>query len=403
MPRYSYKAYDANGVLRSGEISAGTRGGALEALSRRNETPIDLSDLGAEQPLPWWQREIGRRKLTYSELADFTRELSSLVKASLPIDESLRILALQPLIPSRRRRMIEELLRRVIEGEQLSAALESQKGFPEYYSRLVAAGEMSGALAQVLEQLAAYLERTAESRARLLSALAYPSLLIVAALAVVAAISLLLIPAVLPVFADAGVEPPLVIRILAHFATISPEAWIMLAAVLIGGILLVLHNGSVKQAADRLLLDTPLIRQLVVQRETARFSRTFSMLLGSGVPMLDSLRISGATLSSPTFRGVVAEAQRHVKEGSTFASALNASNRFPPLFLRLATVGEETGQLATMTLKAAEIYEAAFQRRADWLAAMATPVLTLLIGGIVGLIVVSVLSAVISMNSLALQ
>lgn len=402
MPRYSFKAYDANGALHTGEISAVTRTSALEALSRRAQTVVHLGEQGAEIA-PWWQREIGRDKLSPSQLASFTRELSSLAKASLPVDETLRILALQPQIRPRLRQTIRELLRRVSEGEQLSTAIAREPMFPEFYSRLVAAGEMSGALPAALEQLAAYLERSAEARARIVAALAYPALILIAALVVIGVLALVLVPAVLPVFADAGTEPPWIIRALAGLGSVELTTWIALAAILLGAAVLTARHRAFRQIVDRGVLKLPIAGPLVAEREAGRFSRSLSMLLSNGVPMLDALRISGGTLSSTVFRDAIAEAGRRVKEGEPLAATLAHANNLPPLLLRLVSVGEQTGQLAALTHRAAEIYEGAFQRRVDRLTAMATPVLTLIIGGVVGAMVVSVLSAVLSMNALVLQ
>jgi general secretion pathway protein F len=403
MPRYSFRAYDANGTLHTGEISAVTRGSALEVLSRRAQTVVHLGDHGAEKAVPWWQREIGQTRLSPSQLASFTRELSSLAKASLPVDETLRILSMQPQIRSRLRQTIRELLRRVSEGEQLSTAIANEPMFPEFYSRLVAAGERSGALAAALEQLAEYLERSAESRARIMAALAYPALILVAAFAVMGVLSLVLVPAVLPIFADAATEPPFVIRALSGLGSVDLATWTLLGAGLLGSAALAARNRAIRHYLHRTILNLPLAGPLVTEREAGRFARVLSMLLANGVPMLDALRISGGTLSNTVFRDAIVDAERRVKEGEPLTATLARFDRLPPLLLRLVSVGEQTGQLGALTHRAAEIYESAFQRRVDRLTAMATPVLTLVIGGVVGIMVVSVLSAVLSMNALVLQ
>jgi general secretion pathway protein F len=403
MPRFSYKAYDSNGKLCTGEISAVSRGSALEALSRRAQTAVHLTDVGVEAPVPWWQREIGKGRLSTSKLASFTRELSSLVQASLPVDETLRILSMQPMIQARLRHTIRELLRRVVEGEQLSAAIASQGIFPEYYSRLVAAGEVGGSLASVLDQLASFLERSAESRARLWASLAYPCLLLLAAAVVIGVLALVLVPVVLPIFDDAGSAPPLVIRALAGLSAVGLGSWIAFFLGILGLAAVAAYNRKARQALDRIALSLPITGPLVTEREAGRFARTFSMLLGNGVPMLESMRIAASTLLNEVLRDAILSAQVRVKEGEALASALGRSGYLPPLLLRLVAVGEQTGQLDGMVRRAAEIYEGAFQRRVDRLTAMATPVLTLLIGGVVGVLVVSVLSAVLSMNTLVLQ
>lgn len=403
MPRYKFKAYDADGVLHTGEISAVTRGSALESLSRRAHTVVHLGEQGGELEIRWWQREIGQVKLSPSQLASFTRELASLVKASLPVDETLRILSMQPQIRPRLRESIRGMLGHISEGEQLSAAIANDRTFPEIYTRLVAAGEMSGALPAALEQLANYFERSAETRARILASLAYPALILVAAIVLVGVLAMVLVPAVQPIFADAGTETPIVIGALSSLGSISLMTWSAFFAILAGIGTLTATNHTAKRFLDRAILNVPLVGPLVAEREAGRLARVLSMLLVNGVPMLDALRLSAGTLTNTVFRDAIVDAERRVKEGAPLATTLAQSDRLPPLLLRLVSVGEKTGQLGAMTQRAAEIYESAFQRRVDRLTAMATPVLTLMIGGLVGVIVVSVLSAVLSLNALVLQ
>lgn len=262
---------------------------------------------------------------------------------------------------------------------------------------------MSGALPAALEQLANYFERSAETRARILASLAYPALILVAAIVLVGVLAMVLVPAVQPIFADAGTEPPFVIRALSSLGSISLMTWSAFFAILVGIGTLTATNHTAKRFLDRAILNVPLVGPLVAEREAGRLARVLSMLLVNGVPMLDALRLSAGTLTNTVFRDAIVDAERRVKEGAPLATTLAQSDRLPPLLLRLVSVGEKTGQLGAMTQRAAEIYESAFQRRVDRLTAMATPVLTLMIGGLVGVIVVSVLSAVLSLNALVLQ
>ncbi|HEX2841005.1 type II secretion system F family protein [Hyphomicrobium sp.] len=375
-------------------------------ISRRSEIPIEISEHRSDDYVAWWQRDLGGAALPSSQLALFTRELASLVKAELPIDECLRILTMQPLAQPRLRRITASLLERVTEGEQLSGALAAHPAFPPYISRLVSAGEASGSLASVLDQLASYLERLSETRARVVSALVYPAVLVVASLAVIAVIGTVLLPAILPIFEDARVEPPFVVRALSTVGEAVSAYWVVLPLAIIA---LVLAFGSqrfksaVREPVDRALLRTPILGSLITQRETGRFARILSLLLGSGVPMLETLRVSATTLSNFAFQAAMSQAADRVKEGNGVTVTLSRSGLLPDLFLRLAAVGEQSGQLDTMLLRVAEIYESAFTRQVDRLTVMVTPVLTLIIGGVVGAIVVSVLSAVLSINDLALQ
>ena len=183
MPRFSYTAYDDNGARATGVIDSETREAAIESLFRQGRYPLELIE-GGRLPTPrWWEREVfGPRRMSRRSVALLTRELATLVKAELPIDEALRIARLQPLLPARSQQVIARVLDRVVEGASLSEALgQEATTFPAYYARVVQAGEAAGTLGQSLDELAGFLERESEFRARIGSALLYPGLLLIAA------------------------------------------------------------------------------------------------------------------------------------------------------------------------------------------------------------------------------
>jgi general secretion pathway protein F len=408
MPRFTYKAYTAQGSVAFGEIAAATREGALEALSKRGQIAFDLSEALASASVPWWQREVfGSGRLSSQNLAMFTRELASLVKAELPIDEALRIVAVQPMLPARLRQITNATLEQVLEGESLSSALSAQgRAFPEFYARLVKSGELSGSLPDVLDDLAKVLERTAETRAKVGAALVYPLVLLVAALAAIGVILAVLIPALLPVFEDAGVPPPVLIRTLAALQRAAASHWQAVLAALAAlalGLVMAARSNRLRLKLDRALLRLPLIGSLIERRETARFARTLAVLTRNGVPILDTMRIAGGVLSNRAYSQAVKAAGEEIKEGGTIAGPLTRCGLFPDLFLRLTAVGEKTGHLDAMQLRIAEIYESAVERQVERLTALITPVLTLLIGGVVGGLIISVMGAIFSVNDLALK
>jgi general secretion pathway protein F len=408
MGQFRYKAYDATGAIGTGEVAAMTREAALEVLSRRGQIPFELDESRVIAALPWWQREVfGSGQLSSQHLATFARELASLVKAEIPIDEALRIVAVQPMLPPRLRQITQSCLERVLQGEALSSALAAQgNAFPEYFSRLVKAGEASGALTDVLSDLAKVVERAAETRSRVTSALVYPAVLLFAALVALTVIVTVLIPTILPIFEDAGATPPALIRVLSTVQRfVSGHGIALLAAVaaVIAGLLVLGRSQQSRLAIDKLLIRLPLIGSLIERRETARLARTLSVLIRNGVPILDSLHIAGGVLSNRAFVQAVAATADDVKEGGTLTAPLARSGIFPDLFLRLTAVGEKTGQIDTMQLRVAEIYEAAVERQVERLTSLITPVLTLLIGGAVGGLILSVMSAIFSVNDLALK
>ncbi len=408
MPHYRYQAYDRRGTRRSGAIAAATRENALETLAQRGEIALEVIECAASPELAWWERDIFQSaSVPLPALALFTRELTSLVKAELPIDEALRLVAMQPLMPKRVRQTVSSVLALVIEGEALSGALAAQgKAFPEVYWRLVRAGEASGSLAHVLEDLANFLDRSVETRGRVSSALLYPAVLIVAAVIAIGVIMTVLLPTIAPLFKDAGATPPLLIKWLNGLSAFVEQHWQLVlaaSAALALAAAVAFQNEGFRSSLDRILLSLPLAGRLIEQRETGRLARTLATLIKNGVPILDAVRISGSVLSNRVLAAAVRDAGEEIKEGGDLTAPLARSGLFSELFLRFTRIGEQTGQLDTMLQRVAEIYEAALQRQTQRLISLITPVVTLVIGGIIGGLIITVMSALISVNDLALK
>jgi general secretion pathway protein F len=408
MPRFSYTAYDSSGRRSSGTIDSDSREAAIDSLFRQGRYPLELTEgAGAAAPR-WWERELfGSGSLRQHGVALLTRELATLVKADIPMDEALRIAGLQPLMPARVRRVVGSILARVLAGASLSEAIDAEGGaFPPYYSRIVHAGEAAGTLGQALDDLAQHLERSAEFRSRIGSALLYPALLLVAAAAALAVIVGVLIPTIAPLFADAGVEPPFVVRTLLALQQGIAEHW---PAVLIGVLiaaaagLALSRSSGWRLARDRLALRLPLISRVVQNSQTAVMSRTLGTLIRSGVPLVQALQITGNAISNRAMAGELRRTAEDVKEGTTLTSALAKSRVFPELALRLTGVGEQTGQLDVMLERVGTIYEAALQRQLLRITGLITPVMTIVIGVLVGGLLLSVMGAIFSVNELAFK
>ena len=408
MPRYRYKAYDSTGALTQGVVEARSRDQALLLLHNQGQHPLDVTEEQARASERWWEREVfGGRGISVSGLALLTRELATLIKADLPLDEALRIVSLQPLIPTKVRRVTEAVHESVRNGESLSSALAARGNeFPEYYWRLVQAGESSGTLGDVLEDISTFLERSNEVRSQVGSALLYPAVLLLAAVAALTIIMTVLLPTVVPLFKDAGAKPPATLQFLLNAQDAIARNWLVALVGLAGlvlGAFLAARNPAWRLAFDRLVLRLPVIGQLAQARETARFARTLATLTRNGVAMLEAVRISGAVLQNKAFTRAVADAGASLKEGSTLSAPLLQSKLFSELSLRLIAIGERTGQLDTMLMRVATIFEATLQRQLARLLSLLTPILTLLIGGMVGGLILSVMNAILSVNELAFQ
>ncbi|HXE68448.1 MAG TPA: type II secretion system F family protein [Hyphomicrobiaceae bacterium] len=409
MPRYSYKAYDAKGGRLVGEIESETREAALEALVRQGRYALELVEGGGSAPsLPWWQQEVfSSRRLSQQNITLFTRELATLVKAELPIDEALRIVVLQPLISARTRQTVAAVLANVLDGASLSEALGAQKGaFPEYYWRIVHAGEASGTLGPALEDLAHLLDRSTEFRTRIVSALVYPATLLFAAGAALTIVMTILIPTIAPMFKEAGKEPPALIGSLIALQDFLSEHWLatlLLGALGVAALIALFRQDAWRLMRDRAVLRLPLISGLVENGQTAVFARTLGTMIKSGVPMLRALAVAGDALRNRAMSGAVHACATEMREGGGLVGALGKSGLFPELALRLISVGERSGQLDTMLGRVADIYEAALQRQLDRVTSLLTPILTILIGVVVGGLILSVIGAIVSVNELALQ
>jgi general secretion pathway protein F len=409
MPSFSYKAYDDKGGRLTGQIESETREAALEALQRQGRYALELVEGGgAASAVPWWQREVfASRGLSQPNIALLTRELATLIKAELPIDEALRIVALQPLISARTRHVVAAVLAKVLDGASLSEALAAQQGaFPEYYWRIVHAGEASGTLGVALDDLAHLLDRSMEFRSRVVSALIYPATLLLAAGAALIIVMTILVPTIAPMFKEAGKEPPALIGNLIALQDFLSAHWLVsLLACTLGvvGLMVLFRRDAWRLMRDRAVLRLPLISGLVEDGQTAVFARTLATMIKSGVPMLRALAVTADALRNRAMSGAVHACATDMREGGALVGSLGKSGLFPELSLRLIGVGEQSGQLDTMLGRVADIYEAALQRQLDRVTSLLTPILTILIGVMVGGLILSVIGAIVSVNDLALQ
>ncbi len=408
MPRFSYRAYDRQGGMTSGEILSETREIALDMLHRRGELPIEVRLGTSAASTPWWQRDLfGPRPLSHANLALFTHELATLVDADIPIDEALRIVAIQPMLSARTRTTVEQVLTAVTEGSSLSTALAAADGaFPEFHWRLVAAGEASGQLGPVLTDLATFLENSGEARSKIGSALLYPAILLVAATATLFVIMGVLIPTMMPIFAEAGTPPPLIVAMLATAGTWLGQWWHLLvasAAAVVISATAIGRSTAGRLWRDRIVLRLPFISGLVTRRDTARFARALATLSRNGVPMLIAIETSAGALGNTALRDAALDAREGLKDGGTLSARLRATGRFPELSLRLLAAGEQTGQIDVMLKRVAEIYDRSLDRDTQRITSLLTPVLTVVIGLVVGGLVVSVMGALAGINDLAIR
>ena len=338
MPLFRYKAYTSDGAIKEGAIEAASSAVAVERLYEQNLIPFSTTEEAGEQAERWWKREVfSFGGVSQANLAEFTRELATLVSAELPLDEALRILSSQSQ-SGPMRSLAKSLLAKVMDGASFSQALSAKPDiFPGYYVSMVRAGEAAGSLGAVFDDLAGYLERRLEVRGKVSSALIYPAILLAAAMAAIVIIVSVLIPRLAPLFDGTGRPPPLPIRV---FQALDATLAVHWPALLVGGSLAVLaavyilRLERVASAIDRAKLKLPLIGGLVAKSEAATFARTLGSLLRSGVSLLPALQIVRSVSKNARSLPHSTALSRKFREGAALAAPLERAEVFPAFALR---------------------------------------------------------------------
>jgi len=408
MPAYRFEALQADGALRKGTIEADSLKTARTQLRTQQLVPLLVEAIASgsasetASALPWWQRPIGGgRAFSTSERAVWTRQLAGLVGSGLPVERALAALS-EEVEDDKQRHLLAAIRADINSGSTLGRALaQFPQEFPAIDRAVIAAGEQSGHLSDVLNQLANDLEDQQVLRAKLLSASLYPAIVSLVALAIVIFLVTSVVPQVAGVFAGTKRQlPGLTVAMLAISDFVRNWGWFMLL-LLAGGVLA--FRVAMRQEALRLRFDAawlrlPLIGRLARGYNSARFASTLAMLTAAGVPILKALQAAADTLSNQALRADALEALVRVREGAPLGTALAQNARFPGLLSMFARLGEQTGQLPVMLQRAAQQMSGEVQRRAMALATVLEPLLIVAMGGMVMLIVLAVLMPIMQLN-----
>jgi len=401
MPAFAYNALDATGRTRRGVLQGDTARAVRALLRERGLNPLEVDEV--REGAGGGRRPFGRRGLGAAQLALLTRQLATLIGAGLPIDEALGALGEQA--ESERQRALTVSLRaRVMEGASLAQAMaEFPDTFPELFRATVAAGEQSGRLDAVLERLADYAEARDALKQTILAALAYPLLLALVAVLVVAGLLAWVVPQIVGVFEHLQQGLPLPTRLLIGLSAFV-RAWgwlIVLLAIGAGiGARLALREARLLRRAQGWLLRLPLAGRLVRAANTARAMRTLALLAGSAVPLLEALRVSAHVVTNLPMREALQQAAFKVREGSAFSRALGESGLFPPVALRLIASGERSGELPRMLGEAAAQQQRELDRWLTALTAVLGPAVILAVGAVVLFIVLAILLPIFDLNEM---
>ena len=402
MGAFEYVAMDQSGKQTKGLLEGDTPKHVRQILRDRQLFPVSVSEVAQKEARR--QRSFSlRRGMSSGELALITRQLASLSQSGLPLEEALLAVAQQNEQP-RTKSILLGVRAKVMEGHSLADGFsEFPQAFPELYRATVAAGEQSGHLDVVLERLADYTEARQELRQRVTNALIYPIALVVFAVGIISFMLATVVPKIVSVFENTSAELPGLTTGLIAASDFLRDWWVF---VIIGFIAFswlvwwILQKEGPRRRFHSVLLRTPIVGRLTRGVNTARFTRTLSILAGSGVPILQALKISAEVIESVPMREAVTEATLRVREGASISKALAASKLFPPMMIHLVSSGEAGGRLEEMLSRSAAGQEREVDGLIATLLGILQPLLIVLMGAVVLTIVLAILLPIFEINNL---
>ncbi|HEY2775663.1 MAG TPA: type II secretion system F family protein [Candidatus Binatia bacterium] len=400
MPSFRYSGVSASGRSVGGVVEADNPRSARATLRERNVFATSVTEVKAEAGARGWTL---RRGVSTSELAQALRQLATLLRAGVPLDEAVDAL--------RRRRggaalgeALEAVRTRIREGASLAAAMADHPTvFPSIYTGMVEAGEASGALDAVLERIAAHAEAQSRLRSRLIGAMTYPALLSSVGAAIVIFLLAYVVPQVTRIFAERKQTLPLPTRMLmgigdflAHYGLLLIPLGVLLAL----GLRRALTRPQSRQRLETLFYRVPVLGTAARDIAVARFAQTLATLVGGGLPLVESLRVARGSSGSLVLSETLAAAETSVFEGGSLASCMAASPLFDPVVVDMVAVGERSGDLDGMLTHAAAAIEEQVRLRVDRMADMLGPITTLAMAGVVLFVMLAIMLPIFDMNRL---
>jgi general secretion pathway protein F len=415
MPEFDYLVIDGSGREKRGLVRADSVGDAREALAAKKLFVVRIAEgrgaaAGAsatgEGKAPRLAGRsllsFDRKRLSSKELTLFTRQLSTLAQVS-PLEEALRTITRQS-----EKQHVRDIVARVhggvVEGRSLGEAMSAEpKSFPGLYRAMIAAGERSGSLPALTDRLAILLERQATMRSKMLTALAYPAVLSVFAIVVVMSLMIFVVPLVVEQFDTLGQQLPLLTRIVMGLSNFLASWWWALL-ILLGAFGFLgwraLRNEAVRMSVDGFLLRTPFVGRLLRDLHAARMARTLSTMVESRLPVMEGLSLTVPTIHNRVLRAATTDIVEAVRGGGSLSAAMRRTDVFPPLLVYLAASGESAGQLDLMLERAADYLEREFDGFTAAALAMLEPLIIVVMGGIVAVIILSILLPIMQLQNL---
>lgn len=398
MATFHYIALDAKKTSHSGTVDAPDKTQAINILSRKNLRPVSVQPASANKkgdiPLPAFLR---RSKVKSDDIVMFTRQLSAMVSAGVPLLRALGSLEEHSDNPAMKD-VVSSIFRAVQGGDALADALREHPAvFSDVYVNMVRAGEAAGILDEILKRLAMQQEKSATMRKKIKSAMTYPMVLIVITIGAFFGLMLFVIPQIGSIIQDLGgpgAELPALTQVMLAISAFITSFWYIIFP-FIGGLIYLLiryiKTPAGKRQFHRFILKVPGIKGLITKIAVARFARTFSALMGAGVAVLEALDVTAGAVGNSVYKEILEDAAMEVKNGATLSSIIEKNELFPPIVSQMLAVGEETGQTDTVLVKVADFYEEEVDVAIEGLSSIIEPVMIVFMGGMVGVIAASVM------------
>ena len=399
--RFDYKGKKLNGEIIQGVLEADNRRLVINKLQQMQVFPISIKEIGGGKGLSAEISLNAIRRVSGRDVATFSRQMSDLLRAGLPLARALDVIVAQTTNP-KLQEIVKKVRGEVQGGTSFSDALSKHnRVFPSLYSSMVKAGELGGMLDQVMERLSNFLENEQETRSKIISALTYPAFMVMVCIFVIIVLFTVVIPNFQTMFEDAEITLPISTRILMSASVMVSQWWWIF---IIGFVtMIVLIRQYIKTDAGGIQFDTiklhlPLFGELIRKREIAKFARTLGTLLGNGVAILNALAITEQVISNRILKQDIEGFADNIKEGAKLSTRMEESELFPPVAVNMVAVGEETGNLENTLQRVADAFEGETDRVIKTITTIIEPVMIVFMAVVVGFIVFAMIMPIFQLS-----
>ena len=401
MDQFSYTA-TKDGKTVYGTVSATSKNEAINSLRKQGAHPLVVKKNSVNRDL--LSKFSFNKKVGLKDLAVFTRQLSTMVSAGVPLARALNTLQIQA-SSTYFKTIIGDIGKNVESGLTLAEGFSKHPNiFSDVYVNMVKAGEAGGILDEILKRLASQIERDSSMRKKIKSAMTYPIVILVVTVVAFFGIMIFIMPKISTILTDLGgedAELPIYTQAMLSTSDFLRANFVLIA--IVAGVALFFLRRYIKTARGKyqfhkLLLKMPVIKVVVIKIAIARFSRTFASLMAAGVGVLDALEVTGGAIGNKVIEKELIEAAKNVKNGKQLSESLSGSSHFPPIVSQMLAVGEETGKIDSILVKVADFYEEEVAATIDGLSSIIEPIMIIFLGAAVGLIAASVMGPIASLS-----